>query len=90
MWGDQDPKAVFMVLPHILPIDAPLPHDVFFIPREGPYTEHETLVNYLDMKSNYAKISFKKLRCADDCIGIDYKVEDFLYILHVTNYKDYL
>lgn len=48
------------------------------------------LVNYIDMETRSAKVSFKKIRCENDCLKIDYKIESFLYILHVTNTPEYL
>lgn len=48
------------------------------------------VVNYVDLKTNTAQVSFKKLRCANDCENIQYEIEEFMYNLHVTDNQNYL
>ncbi|KRX03419.1 DNA topoisomerase, type IA, core domain [Pseudocohnilembus persalinus] len=87
--GDSE-KNLIMLLPHVLPYDSELPHNVFYIPQEYPYDKNQLLVSYLDLDKKTVNVSFKKIRCANDCIGTDYIIQDYVYLLHVTNDRQYL
>ncbi|EGR28330.1 hypothetical protein IMG5_177900 [Ichthyophthirius multifiliis] len=85
-------KALYMIIPHIMPQNQVIPHQVYQIPSNGQINASvkENFNIELQQYSNTINIFFGTIQCANQCIDSLYNAIEYQYTVHLTNKQQYL